>query len=174
MRRASVEMTQGSIVKNMLLFALPLALSSILQTMYNMADMAVVGQNADGGTAAVAAIGAALGHKLLTAERHAAVAALAGLDLYGSFVNKFHRISLWPEGLLMERSPRTSGLASLCGERREKKYAKGEKSLSPPRLLILSMKHYASTGTMLTRLSTRRLRKNFSYFTTPSHLAKRV
>lgn len=58
MSRANVEMTQGSIVKNMLLFALPLALSSILQTMYNMADMAVVGQNADGGTAAVAAIGA--------------------------------------------------------------------------------------------------------------------
>ena len=58
MRRANVEMTQGSIVKNMLLFALPLALSSILQTMYNMADMAVVGQSADGGTAAVAAIGA--------------------------------------------------------------------------------------------------------------------
>ena len=55
MRRANVEMTQGSIVKNMLLFALPLALSSILQTMYNMADMAVVGQSADGGTAAVAA-----------------------------------------------------------------------------------------------------------------------
>lgn len=42
----------------MLLFALPLALSSILQTMYNMTDMVVVGQSADGGTAAVAAIGA--------------------------------------------------------------------------------------------------------------------
>lgn len=32
----------------------------------------------------------------------------------------------------------------------------------------------ASAGTMLTRLCTRRLRKNFSNFTTPSHLAKRV
>lgn len=50
------EILRGSIWKNMALFALPLALSSILQQFFNSADTATVGHFA--GSAALAAVGA--------------------------------------------------------------------------------------------------------------------
>ena len=53
-----VDMLQGGIVRNLLLFALPIAIGTILQTLYSSADMAVVGQASRDGTAAVSAIGA--------------------------------------------------------------------------------------------------------------------
>lgn len=55
-RKYEIDMTKGSILKSILLFALPLILSNILQLLYNAADTVVVGRWA--GTHALAAIGA--------------------------------------------------------------------------------------------------------------------
>ena len=43
-RRYEIDMSKGSILKNMILFAIPLMLSNILQLLYNAADTIVVGQ----------------------------------------------------------------------------------------------------------------------------------
>ena len=53
--RHSLDMLHGSLIKKILLFALPIAASSILQQLFNSADTAVAGQfgNAD----ALAAVG---------------------------------------------------------------------------------------------------------------------
>lgn len=50
-----VRMTEGSLAKNMLLFSLPLVLSNLLQVLFNIADVAVVGRFA--GTYALGAVG---------------------------------------------------------------------------------------------------------------------
>lgn len=50
-----VMMTEGSLAKNMLLFSLPLVLSNLLQVLFNIADVAVVGRFA--GTYALGAVG---------------------------------------------------------------------------------------------------------------------
>ena len=54
-RSYEMDMTQGSILPKMLLFAVPLILSSVLQLLFNAADVIVVGQfdgaNARGGRA---------------------------------------------------------------------------------------------------------------------------
>ena len=42
--RGEIQMTQGSLRKNMLLFSIPLMLSQLLQVLFNMADVAVVGK----------------------------------------------------------------------------------------------------------------------------------
>ena len=55
-QRYSIDMTTGSIVKKLILFALPLLASLLLQSFYNAADKAVVGQFA--GKLALAAVGA--------------------------------------------------------------------------------------------------------------------
>lgn len=52
---AKMDMLHGPLLKKMLLFALPLALSSILQQLFNSADIAVVGRFAD--STAQAAVG---------------------------------------------------------------------------------------------------------------------
>lgn len=56
--RNSLDMTEGPIVKKLLLFAMPILLSSFLQRLYSIADSVVVGNFAADGTAAQAAIGA--------------------------------------------------------------------------------------------------------------------
>ena len=60
MRRSSaryeMDMTQGPIMMNMIRFSIPLMFSSILQLLYNAADMVVVGRYA--GSAALAGVGA--------------------------------------------------------------------------------------------------------------------
>ena len=43
-KRGEIQMTQGSLWKNMLLFSIPLMLSQLLQVLFNMADVAVVGK----------------------------------------------------------------------------------------------------------------------------------
>lgn len=53
---ASMDMLHGPMLKNILLFALPLALGSILQQMFNAVDVAVVGRFAS--SEALAAVGA--------------------------------------------------------------------------------------------------------------------
>lgn len=55
-RRYEIDMSKGSILKNMLLFAIPLMLSNILQLLYNAADTIVVGRW--GGPDSLAAVGA--------------------------------------------------------------------------------------------------------------------
>ncbi len=50
-----IDMSKGSIVKNMLLYTLPLALSGILQLIYNAADVVIVGRFAGGNS--LAAVG---------------------------------------------------------------------------------------------------------------------
>ena len=54
--RYEMDMTTGPILPNMIRFAIPLMLSSLLQLMYNAADMVVVGRFA--GSASLAAVGA--------------------------------------------------------------------------------------------------------------------
>ena len=54
----SLDMTQGPIVKKLLLFALPVLASALLQHFYSIADSMVVGNFAANGTMAQAAIGA--------------------------------------------------------------------------------------------------------------------
>ena len=44
---ASVDLIEGPIVKNILLFAIPLFLGQLLQQFYNMADAWVIGNFAD-------------------------------------------------------------------------------------------------------------------------------
>ena len=44
---AAVNLTEGPIVKNILLFAIPLFLGQLLQQFYNMADAWVIGNFAD-------------------------------------------------------------------------------------------------------------------------------
>ena len=53
--RRNIEMTEGSLLRNVLLFALPLMLSGILQLLFNAADTIVVGRYA--GEQALAAVG---------------------------------------------------------------------------------------------------------------------
>lgn len=55
-RKYEIDMSQGSILKNIMLFALPLMLSNILQLLYNAADIVVVGRWA--GSEALSAVGA--------------------------------------------------------------------------------------------------------------------
>ena len=54
-RRYEIDMSQGSILKNLINFAIPLMLTSVLQLLYNAADIVVVGRWT--GSAALAAIG---------------------------------------------------------------------------------------------------------------------
>ena len=53
--RGEIQMTQGSLWKNMLLFSVPLMLSQLLQVLFNMADVAVVGKFS--GAEALGAVG---------------------------------------------------------------------------------------------------------------------
>ena len=50
-----IDMTSGNLFKNLIVYAIPLILTGILQLLYNAADVAVVGQFA--GTEALAAVG---------------------------------------------------------------------------------------------------------------------
>ena len=43
-RNGGIRMTDGSLWKNMLLLSIPLMLSQLLQVLFNMADVAVVGK----------------------------------------------------------------------------------------------------------------------------------
>lgn len=58
--RATLDMTKGSLLKNLIVFAVPLALTSLLQLLFNATDIIVVGQFVDSSIAtnAVASIGA--------------------------------------------------------------------------------------------------------------------
>ena len=55
MKSNSIDMTEGSIFNKIILFAIPLMLSSILQLLFNAADLVVVGKFA--GSESLAAVG---------------------------------------------------------------------------------------------------------------------
>ncbi len=56
-RRMTMDMTEGSILKNILLFALPLLLGNLFQQLYNMVDTWVIGQKGvEGAYAAVGSV----------------------------------------------------------------------------------------------------------------------
>lgn len=59
-KQTTLDMTKGSILKNLIVFAIPLALTSLLQLLFNAADIIVIGQFSDPSIAtnAVASIGA--------------------------------------------------------------------------------------------------------------------
>ena len=54
-KKRTMDMTQGSIAKNILIFALPLLIGNLFQQLYNLVDTWVIGQT--GNTAAFAAVG---------------------------------------------------------------------------------------------------------------------
>lgn len=54
----SMDLTKGSVTKQILLFAMPIMLGNLLQQLYNVADKVVVGQFAENGELGLAAIGA--------------------------------------------------------------------------------------------------------------------
>lgn len=55
--KRSVDLTTGPISKKLILFTLPILVTNLLQQLYNAADQIVVGQFAENGKAALAAIG---------------------------------------------------------------------------------------------------------------------
>ena len=57
--RRSLDLTTGPVLGKLLQFVLPILLSNLLQHFYNAADKIVVGQFAENGTVALAAVGAA-------------------------------------------------------------------------------------------------------------------
>lgn len=56
--RRKVDILNGSLGKNIILFTLPIMLQGILQTLYNSADLIIVGNFAENGDAALSAVGA--------------------------------------------------------------------------------------------------------------------
>lgn len=56
LKRRTIDATQGPILKNFITFAIPIAIGGIIQTLFNAADMAVLGNMAS--SVAVAAVGA--------------------------------------------------------------------------------------------------------------------
>ena len=55
MSRTSMDMTRGSLKKQILFFSIPLMLSNLLQVLFNMSDIAVIGQFA--GAMSLGAVG---------------------------------------------------------------------------------------------------------------------
>lgn len=53
----SLDLTRGSVTKQLILFALPILLTNVLQHLYTVADRVVVGQFAENGKLALAAVG---------------------------------------------------------------------------------------------------------------------
>ena len=56
--KRSIDLTTGPILKQLILFTLPMLASNLLQQLYHTADQVVVGQFAENGKMALAAIGA--------------------------------------------------------------------------------------------------------------------
>ncbi len=58
MRRTNVDFYSGSIIKNTVIYTVPIILSGILQLLFNAADLIVVGRFSDNGSISVGAVGA--------------------------------------------------------------------------------------------------------------------
>ena len=72
-----IDATQGSILKNLILFAVPIAIGSLVMTLFNAADMMVLGNFAD--STAVASVGAT--SVITTLVVHSAVGLSAGTQV---------------------------------------------------------------------------------------------
>ncbi len=72
-------MTEGSITKNILFFALPLMLSSVLQLLYNAADVIVVGKFAEDGLTSLAAVSST--NSLITLITNVAIGLSVGVNV---------------------------------------------------------------------------------------------
>lgn len=59
-RSYEIDMTQGPVMKQIMMMAIPLMITGILQLLYNAADTAVLGQFASDGAVALAAVGCTL------------------------------------------------------------------------------------------------------------------
>ena len=57
-KRQFVDFTEGPMLKKMIIFVLPIIANHLLQSLYNSADMIVVGQFAENGAFAMGAVGA--------------------------------------------------------------------------------------------------------------------
>ena len=57
MAKKDINMTEGPILGKMIVYTIPLLLSGILQTLYNAADVAVVGNFAENSERSLAAVG---------------------------------------------------------------------------------------------------------------------
>lgn len=57
MKKLTTDLTTGSVAKRLILFALPIIFSNLLQQLYSATDRAVVGQFAENGSFALAAVG---------------------------------------------------------------------------------------------------------------------
>ena len=70
-KQYEMDMCSGSILKKMLLFTLPLMLSSILQLLFNAADIVVVGKFAgDNALAAVGSNTALINNSIVNGDKH--------------------------------------------------------------------------------------------------------
>ena len=56
-KRSTLDMTQGPILKKLLIFAIPAIITSLVQQLYTITDRVVVGRFAEDGTQALAAVG---------------------------------------------------------------------------------------------------------------------
>ncbi len=56
-RKHGIDLTKGSVLKKLLVFAFPLCISSLLQSLYHSADVIVVGRFAEDGVRSLAAVG---------------------------------------------------------------------------------------------------------------------
>lgn len=57
MAKNSMDMTSGNLFKKIILYSIPIILTSVLQLLYNACDLMVVGKFAENGTEALAAVG---------------------------------------------------------------------------------------------------------------------
>ena len=56
MAKNSMDMTSGNLFKKIILYSIPIILTSVLQLLYNACDLMVVGKFAENGTEALAAV----------------------------------------------------------------------------------------------------------------------
>ena len=82
--RRKVDILSGSIGKNVILFTLPIMLQGILQTLYNSADLIIVGNFGKNGDAALSAVGAT------SSTYHAMTALFIGIAIGVDVITSFN------------------------------------------------------------------------------------
>ena len=57
MNKNNMDMTTGNLLKKIIIYSIPIILTSVLQLLYNACDLMIVGKFAENGTEALAAVG---------------------------------------------------------------------------------------------------------------------